>query len=186
MEQPDLRDRCHPRRHSTARRSMSLDNISQFHSAIDRAGELVRVKEPVKAKLELCEIADRVMKQPRGGPALIFENVLLDNGGRSKYPVAINLFGSMRRMSLSLGVDDLDEIGRRITEMLDLKVPEGIMGKLSMLPRLLEIGKFPPRIRSGKPACQEVVLKGDDVDLGKLPIITCWPEDGGPYITLPM
>ena len=165
---------------------MSLDNISQFLSAIDRVGELVRISEPVKAKLELAEIADRVMKQPDGGKALYFENVILDDGERSNYPVVINLFGSMRRMSLALGVDDLDEIGERITEMLDLKVPEGLLGKLAMLPRLLEIGKFPPRIKSGKPACQEVVLQGDDVDLTKLPIITCWPEDGGPYITLPM
>ena len=165
---------------------MSLDNISQFLSAIDRAGELTRISEPVKAHLELCEIADRVMKRPRGGSALYFENVILDNGERSQYPVVINLFGSMRRMSLALGVEDLDEVGQRITEMLDLKVPEGILGKLSMLPRLLELGKFPPRVRSGKPASQEVVVKGEDVDLSKLPIITCWPEDGGPYITLPM
>jgi 4-hydroxy-3-polyprenylbenzoate decarboxylase len=165
---------------------MSLDNISQFLSAIDRAGELARISEPVKAHLELCEIADRVMKQPRGGSALYFENVILDHGERSQYPVVINLFGSMRRMSLALGVEDLDEVGQRITEMLDLKVPEGILGKLSMLPRLLELGKFPPRVRSGKPASQEVVVKGEDVDLSKLPIITCWPEDGGPYITLPM
>ncbi|HMI46686.1 MAG TPA: menaquinone biosynthesis decarboxylase, partial [Gemmatimonadaceae bacterium] len=107
---------------------MSLDNISQFLSAIDRAGELTRITEPVKARLELCEIADRVMKQPGGGKALFFENVILDNGERSQYPVVINLFGSMRRMSLALGVDDLDEIGERITEMLDLKVPEGIVG----------------------------------------------------------
>ena len=91
---------------------MSLDNISQFLSAIDRAGELTRIAEPVKARLELCEIADRVMKQPRGGNALYFENVILDNGDRSPYPVVINLFGSMRRMCLALGVDDLDEIGR--------------------------------------------------------------------------
>ncbi|HEY6089183.1 MAG TPA: UbiD family decarboxylase domain-containing protein, partial [Gemmatimonadaceae bacterium] len=165
---------------------MSLDNISQFLSAIDRAGELARIAEPVKARLELCEIADRVMKQPGGGKALYFEHVILDDGSRSSYPVVINLFGSMRRMSLALGVDDLDEIGARITEMLDLQVPEGIIGKLSMLPRLLELGKFPPRLKGGKPACQEVVLQGDDVDLSKLPIITCWPEDGGPYITLPM
>jgi len=165
---------------------VSLDNISQFLSAIDRVGELVRISEPVKAKLELAEIADRVMKQPDGGKALYFENVILDDGERSNYPVVINLFGSMRRMSLALGVDDLDEIGERITEMLDLKVPEGLLGKLAMLPRLLEIGKFPPRIKSGKPACQELVLQGDDVDLTKLPIITCWPGDGGPYITLPM
>ena len=165
---------------------MSLDNISQFLSAIDRAGELARIAEPVRAKLELAEIADRVMKQPGGGKALYFENVILDNGERSKYPVAINLFGSMRRICIALGVENLDDIGERITEMLDLKVPEGLVGKLAMLPRLLEIGKFPPRVRSGKPACQEVVLQGDDIDLSKLPIITCWPEDGGPYITLPM
>jgi 4-hydroxy-3-polyprenylbenzoate decarboxylase len=165
---------------------VSLDNISQFLSAIDRAGELARISEPVKARLELAEIADRVMKQPDGGKALYFENVILDNGERSKYPVAINLYGSMRRMSLALGVDNLDEIGERITEMLDLKVPEGLIGKLAMLPRLLEIGKFPPRVKSGKPACQEIVLQGDDIDLSNLPIITCWPEDGGPYITLPM
>ena len=165
---------------------MSLDNISQFLSAIDRAGELARISEPVRAKLELAEIADRVMKQPAGGKALYFENVILDNGERSSYPVVINLFGSMRRIALALGVDNLDEIGERITEMLDLKVPEGLLGKLAMLPRLLEIGKFPPRVRSGKPPCQEIVLQGDDVDLAKLPIITCWPEDGGPYITLPM
>ena len=140
----------------------------------------------MKAKLELCEIADRVMKQPHGGSALYFENVILDNGERSQYPVAINLFGSMRRMSLALGVENLDDVGERITEMLDLKVPEGLMGKLSMLPRLLELGKFPPRVKGGKPASQEIVLKGEEVDLSKLPIITCWPEDGGPYITLPM
>ena len=165
---------------------MSLDNISQFLSAIDRSGELARISEPVRARLELCEIADRVMKQPGGGKALYFENVILDNGERSKYPAVINLFGSMRRICLALGVDDLDDIGGRITEMLDLKVPEGLIGKLAMLPRLLEIGKFPPRVRSGKPACQEVVLEGDDVDLSTLPVMTCWPEDGGPYITLPM
>ena len=89
---------------------MSLDNISHFLSAIDRAGELVRIAEPVKARLELCEIADRVMKQPHGGKALYFENVILDNGDRSPYPVVINLFGSMRRMALALGVDGLDEV----------------------------------------------------------------------------
>jgi 4-hydroxy-3-polyprenylbenzoate decarboxylase len=146
---------------------VSLDNISQFLSAIDRAGEMVRIKEPVRARLELCEIADRVMKQAGGGKALYFEHVILDNGERSQYPVVINLFGSMRRMSLALGVDDLDDVGGRITEMLDLKVPEGVMGKLSMLPRLLELGKFPPRVKAGKPPCQEIVLKGDEVDLSR-------------------
>jgi len=165
---------------------VSHDNLADFIAAIDAAGELTRITHPVAARLELCEIADRVMKQPGGGNALIFENVTLDGGGRSEYPVAINLFGSMRRMSLSLGVDNLDDVGKRITQLLDLKVPEGLLGKLSMLPRLLEVGKFPPRIRSGKPACQEIVWRDEEVDLSRLPIITCWPEDGGPYITLPM
>ncbi|MGI9090893.1 MAG: menaquinone biosynthesis decarboxylase [Gemmatimonadaceae bacterium] len=165
---------------------MALDSLNDFLAELERAGELVRIREQVRAKLELCEISDRVMKQPGGGKALLFENVILDNGNRSRYPVAINLFGSMRRMAMSLGVSDLDDIGARITALMDLKIPEGLMGKMSMLPRLMEVAKFPPRIKSGTPACQQIVLRGDDIDLRQIPIITCWPEDGGPFITLPM
>ena len=165
---------------------MTIDSIPEFIQEIERIGDLKRVSHPVRAELEICEIADRVMKSPGGGPALLFEHVTLRDGSRSAYPVAINLFGSMRRMSLSLGVADLDDIGARITELVQLKVPDGLLGKLSMLPRLLEIGKFPPRVKGGTPPCQAVVWKGADIDLSRLPIITCWPEDGGPYITLPM
>ncbi|MEP6904868.1 MAG: menaquinone biosynthesis decarboxylase [Gemmatimonadales bacterium] len=165
---------------------MTIENISQFIDAIDEAGELARISHPVAAKLELCEIADRVMKRPGGGRALLFENVTLDDGTRSAFPVAINLFGSMSRMSLALGVSSLEEISARITELLALKVPDGLAGKLSMLPRLLEVAKFPPRVKGGTPPSQEIVWTGDQIDLRKLPIITCWPEDGGPYITLPM
>jgi 4-hydroxy-3-polyprenylbenzoate decarboxylase len=165
---------------------MSIDSIPEFIAQIDAIGELVRITQPVRAELEICEIADRVMKSANGGPALLFEHVLLRDGSRSAYPVAINLFGSMKRMALSLGVRDLDDIGVRITELVQMKVPDGLMGKLSMLPKLLEIGKFPPRVKSGAAPCQAVVRKGADIDLSKLPIITCWPEDGGPYITLPM
>ena len=165
---------------------MTLDTLSQFIDAIDTIGELVRIREPVRVELELCEIADRVMKQPSGGPALLFEHPVLPDGSRSPYPVAINLFGSMRRMALSLGVAALDDHAARITKLLDLKVPEGLLGKFSLLPRLFEVAKFPPRMKSGRPACQETVWTGDEIDLRKLPIITCWPRDGGPYITLPM
>jgi 4-hydroxy-3-polyprenylbenzoate decarboxylase len=165
---------------------LPLDSLSEFVAALDKAGELVRVREPVSVHLEVCEISDRVMKQPGGGKALLFEHVVLRDGTRSAFPVAINLFGSMRRMAMALGVDRLDDHGDRITQLLDLKVPEGLLGKLAMLPRLMEVAKFPPRMRgSGAPA-QQIVWRGDEVDLGKLPIITCWPEDGGPYITFPM
>jgi 4-hydroxy-3-polyprenylbenzoate decarboxylase len=164
---------------------VSLDSLGEFIDAIDEAGELARIAHPVAARLELAEIADRVMKQRGGGRALLFENVTLEDGTRSAYPVAINLFGSMRRIALALGVDKLDEIGARITKLLDLKMPEGFVAKLSLIPRLLEMAKFPPRVRSGG-ASQQIVWKGDEVDLRRLPIITCWPEDGGPYITLPM
>jgi 4-hydroxy-3-polyprenylbenzoate decarboxylase len=165
---------------------LTLDSLFDFVQSLDRAGELVRVREPVSVDLEITEIADRCMKRPGGGPALLFEHPVLRDGSRSAYPVGINLFGSMRRMAMALGVERLDDHGDRITKLLDLKVPEGILGKLSMLPRLLEVAKFPPRGARGKPSCQEVVWRGDEVDLDRLPIPTCWPDDGGPYITFPM
>jgi 4-hydroxy-3-polyprenylbenzoate decarboxylase len=163
---------------------VALDSLQDFIAAIDQIGELVRITHPVRAKLELCEIADRASKLPGGGPALLFEHVILDNGTRSAYPVGINLFGSMARMSLALGVTSLDEHGDRITELLNLKVPDGFLAKLGLLPRLLEVSKFPPRVKSGSPACQDIVWRGDEIDLDQIPVLTCWPEDGGPFITL--
>src|SRR5690606_21335931 len=165
---------------------MAIDSLTDFINEIDAIGELVRINEPVRARLEVAEIADRCMKMPGGGPALLFEHVLLENGARSTQPVAINLFGSMRRMCLALGVDRLDEVGDRISEMLELKVPEGIMGKLAMLPRLAEMAKFPPKVKGGKPPCQEVVQRESEINLDTIPFLTTWPQDGGRYITLPM
>jgi 4-hydroxy-3-polyprenylbenzoate decarboxylase len=164
----------------------TLDTLSQFVAQLEQSGELVRVRQPVSLNLELCEIADRVMKQEGGGKALLFEQPVLMNGQRSAFPVGINLFGSMRRMSMSLGVESLDDIGVRIDEMLAMKVPEGIIAKLALLPRLLEMGKFPPRTKRGGAASQEVVWRDAQVDLDKLPLMKCWPEDGGAYITFPM
>jgi 4-hydroxy-3-polyprenylbenzoate decarboxylase len=165
---------------------VTLDSIQQFIAALEGAGELVRVREPVRAKLEIAEIADRVMKSPGGGRALLFEHALLDDGSRSAFPVAINLFGSMRRMAMALGTDDLDAIGGRITELLEMKVPDGVLAKLAMLPKMLEVGKFPPKVKSGRGACQATVWKGSEIDLARIPALTCWPEDGGPYLTLTM
>jgi len=165
---------------------MAIDNLREFLAAIEQAGELVRVRQPVRARLEIAEIADRCMKSPGGGPALLFEQVFLEDGSPSPHPVAINLFGSMRRICLALGCEQLDDIGGRIEELLHLKVPEGLLGKLAMLPRLAEIAKFPPRTRGGRPPCQEVVLQGEAINLDRIPFLTTWPGDGGRYITLPM
>ena len=94
---------------------MPLNSLRQFVSAIEEQGELVRISHPVRARLEIAEIADRVMKSPGGGPALLFEHVLLDDGERSPMPVIINVFGSMTRMCLALGVDDLDSVCQRLS-----------------------------------------------------------------------
>jgi 4-hydroxy-3-polyprenylbenzoate decarboxylase len=165
---------------------MAIDNLREFLAVLEQSGELVRVRQPVRARLEIAEIADRCMKSPGGGPALLFEQVLLEDGSLSPHPVAINLYGSMRRICLALGCEELDDIGGRIEELLHLKVPEGLLGKLAMLPRLAEIAKFPPRIRGGRPPCQEVVLQGEAINLDRIPFLTTWPGDGGRYITLPM
>ena len=165
---------------------MTLDSLPQFIAAIDAIGELVRITEPVRTHLEIAEIADRAMKSPNGGPALLFERPVLPDGRTSDIPVAINLFGSERRICLALGVERLDEIGARISELVNLKVPEGLLAKLSLLPKLAELAKFPPRLKSGKPACQEIILRGEEIDLDRFPILQTWPEDGGRYLTLPL
>ena len=164
---------------------MAFDNLRDFVQAIDAAGDLVRVARPVAVDREITEIADRCMKSPGGGPALLFERPRLLTGGDSRHPVAVNLFGSGRRMAMALGVERLDAIGDRIAELVHLKVPEGLLGKIAMLPKLAELAKFPPRTASGRAPCQDVVVRGPDVDLGHFPVPVCWPGDGGPYITLP-
>src|ERR1041384_40197 len=164
---------------------MPLDNLRAFIGAIDAAGDLRRVHRPVSVDKEITEIADRCMKSPGGGPALLFEQPTLTTGARSEIPIAVNLFGSERRRATARGVERLDDIGERIRELLALKMPDGLMEKLAMLPRLAELAKFPPKTVSGRPPCQELVVRDGDVDLGRLPVPICWPQDGGPYVTLP-
>ena len=164
---------------------MALDNLRAFLGTLEAAGELVRVAKPVAVDKEVTEVADRCMKSPGGGPALLFERPTLQGGAASRYPVAVNLFGSERRMAMALGVNALDDIGERISTLLNLKVPDTLLGKLAMLPQLAEMAKYPPKVTGGRPVCQEVVVRGAEVNLADLPIPICWPEDGGPYITLP-
>ena len=123
----------------------NLDTLQEFIAAIDAAGELKRIAAPVSVHLEMCEIADRTMKLPGGGPALLFQKPVLRDGSISPYPVAINLFGSMSRMALALGGRAARRARRPDHEAHGPEGPEGFLGKLQMLPRLLEVSKFPPR-----------------------------------------
>jgi 4-hydroxy-3-polyprenylbenzoate decarboxylase len=161
-------------------------DLRSFLDDLDRAGELVRIKEPVAVKLEIAEIADRVMKQPGGGKALLFEKPILDSGKVSELPVAINIFGSWNRMAMALGVQDVSEHAARIAALVKPEVPKGFWAKVQMLPKFAELAKVPPRNYRGKPPCQQVVIEGADVDLRNIPVLTCWPKDAGPFVTLPM
>jgi 4-hydroxy-3-polyprenylbenzoate decarboxylase len=159
---------------------MAYESFQDFLQRLEQEGELHRIRESVSPYLEITEVADRVMKSPGGGKALLFEHPTGYN-----IPVAINAFGSRKRMSMALGVSDYEEIACEIAELLKPEVPAGLMNKLKLLPRLGRLATAPPKkVSCG--ICQEVILTGDEVDLTKLPILHCWPQDGGPFITLPL
>jgi len=156
---------------------MAYKDLREFIAALERNGELKRIPFEVDPVLEITEFADRAVK--RGGPALLFEK---PKG--SDMPVLINAYASLRKMEIALEVDSVEEIAARIVEFLEMRMPEGLIGKLKMLPKLAEMGAFFPRIVSKGP-CQEVV-RTSGMSLAQFPILKCWPEDGGRFITLPM
>ena len=164
---------------------MAYNDLRDWIAELDRAGELKRIRTEVDPILEITEIADRVSKGAAkkysrpGGPALLFENVK----GAHGVPVLINQFGSERRMQMALGVDRLDEVSERIRQLMNMKSPEGFMEKLKMLPMLADMGKFFPKTVPTGP-CKEVIKK-DNFSLLDFPILQCWPQDGGRFITLP-
>jgi len=162
---------------------MAYSDFQEFLARLEREGELKRISTPVDPHLEITEIADRVMKMPDGGPALVFEK---PKG--SDIPLAINIFGSRKRMSMALGVPDIEDIACEIASMLKPEVPGGglLNAARELLPKLSVLARIPPRHDNGSGRCQEVVVTGDAVDLDKLPILHCWPQDGGRYITLPL
>jgi len=155
---------------------MPYDSLRDFVEALDRSGQLHRIETEVDPKLEISEITNRVVK--RGGPALLFTNVR-----GSQFPVLTNQFGSRRRMAMALGVDTLDEAGDRIRKLLDLSMPESAMEKIGKLLSLAPLAAaLPKTVSSG--SCQDVVI--DKPDLTQLPVLTTWPMDAGPFITLPL
>lgn len=155
-----------------------MKDMREWIDALRGIGELQEVTAEVDPHLEITEISDRVMKA--GGPALLFTNVK-----GSDLPVLINQFGSERRMAMGLGGESLDEIAGRISEIAEMQPPQGLMDKVKALGKLKELASLGTRsVKSGP--CQEVVLQGSEVDLDLLPILTCWPGDGGPFVTLPL
>jgi 4-hydroxy-3-polyprenylbenzoate decarboxylase len=155
---------------------MPYTNLSDFVQVLEKAGELRRIAHPVKAELEIAEIADRVMKA--GGPALLFENVVGKN-----IPLLINAFGSMKRMSIALGVNDIEEIAKKISKLIQIQPPRTFKDKIQLAGELIKLAGLPPKIVSDG-ACHEVVQREPDLNI--LPVLTCWPGDAGPFITLPM
>ncbi|MBI4666032.1 MAG: menaquinone biosynthesis decarboxylase [Nitrospinae bacterium] len=148
---------------------------------LEQMGELVRISEKVSPELEITEITDRVSKMPGGGKALLFENV-----EGSSMPVLINAFGSRKRMAASLGVDDVEKIAAGLDWLIKMKAPETWQEKLAMLPTLFKMARFTPKtVNDANAPCQEVVLLEGDVDLTAIPVLKCWPDDGGRFITLP-
>lgn len=189
---------------------MAYDGFQDFLNRLEQEGELKRISHPLDPYLEITEVADRVMKSD--GPALLIENpqgrpqrhgtpeprsAVMNQpsidpdhrpmGERSwQHPVAINTMGSRKRIAMALSCDDVEEHADRIRNLLQPEIPKGPVEALKALPGLLnEIKTVPPKTAKDAP-CQEVVLTGDDIDLRDLPVLTCWPEDGGPFITLPL
>ncbi len=154
---------------------MSYENLQDFSKVLEERGLLQRVKVEVDSNLEITEIIDRISKKE--GSAIIFENVK-----DSPYPVLINTFGSYERINLALEVDELDQIANRIEDLMDMENYATWLAKIKSIPKLAKLANvFPKKVKNA--VCQEVI---EEPDLSKLPILKCWPEDGGRYITLPL
>ena len=160
---------------------MVLNGLRDWIEALEAEGELVRVQTEVDPYLELSQIVDRVSKEDgAANKALLFENVK-----GSSMPVFINGFGSRRRVGISLEASDIEEHAARLEALLHQAPPETLIEKIKALPKLKELANFFPRKVSSAP-CQEIVLTGDEVDIGRLPVLTTWPQDADPFITYPL
>src|SRR6202022_379089 len=169
---------------------MAYRSFGQFIEALDRAGELNRVPIPVDSDLLIAEWADREMKSPGGGKALLFEQPIVD-GKKSAFPIAINTMGSRKRVAMALGRESIDEIAQEIQLILKAKPPTDLREGWSLLKQGIHLlHARPKQVKEG--ACQEIVHKIDNSEAGAaefslfdLPILKCWPKDGGRFITLP-
>ena len=154
------------------------EDLTEFLTDLEKRRLLVRVKESVSPDLEIAAVTDRASKMGGGGPALLFEQP-----AGFRMPVASNVFGSLERMCLALGVKTLDDLAAEINQLMTPQMPEGIMDALKMLPMVGRLRDLMPKSVKDAP-CQEIVRR--DGTLDDLPILKCWPEDGGRFITLPL
>jgi 4-hydroxy-3-polyprenylbenzoate decarboxylase len=159
---------------------MAYKNLQEFINLLEKEGELVRIKTYVNPHLEIAEITDRISKSKDGGKALLFENTGYE------FPVLMNAYGSEKRMCLALGVHDLNDVAHDIENLFHLlsSPKENIIDKLKLLPKLGQFANWMPKVINGRGPCQQVIM--EDPDITKLPVITCWPKDGGPFVTLPI
>ena len=157
-------------------------SLADFIEKLERADELIRIGTPVSSELEIAEITDRMVKSEGGGKALLFEHT------DKAFPVVTNIYGSERRMAMALGVEHLTDISARLDNLIGTVTSpkESFVDKLRMLPLLGEASQWFPRKRKGRGECQQVVLEGEEANLSLLPILKCWPHDGGRFVTLPM
>lgn len=158
------------------------NSLGEFIGRLEREGELLRIKTRVSSELEIAEITDRMSKSPGGGKAILFENT------DREFPVLTNMMGSDRRMAMVLGVESLDDIGRRIDSLLHeaTSPKDSFADKLKVLPLLSEMASWLPKKSSRRGECQQVILRGGDADINRLPVLKSWGCDGGRFVTLPM
>src|SRR5215469_9383129 len=164
---------------------MAYRSFREFLNALEKQGDLKRIAVPVDTDLLIAEWADREMKSPGGGKALLFEHPIVD-GKQSGFPVVINTMGSRHRMALALQVGDIEDIAREIQLILKAKPPTDLREGWNLLKQGIHLLHARPKSVREAP-CHEVVHRienGDNFSLGDLPILKCWPKDGGRFITL--
>lgn len=165
---------------------MAFSSFRDFIEKLESCGELLRVREPVSVELEITGVADLEMKKPGGGRALLFEKPVLPDGTVSQLPLCINTYGSFRRMALALGVQDTEEIARKMQFLLKAKPPRNFSDAWELIRQGIDVVHArPASARRG--SCKDIILTPGDgsVGLRSLPVLKCWPCDGGPFITLP-
>src|SRR5271156_6454966 len=163
---------------------MAFSSMREFADKLEACGELIRITEPVRTELEITALANREMKSPGGGKALLIEKPLLPSGKISPFPVLINAFGSVKRMAFALEVGHVDEIADQIAFLLKAKPPKSLGEAWTLLREGFDVVHArPSRVSTGP--CKDVIIRLDeksnsDFDLASLPVLKCWPNDGGP------